>query len=407
MPLLYSNRNFRADIIGMPDAHAEQFKTVAERQRCVIVCRAVGPTCRQLLEQGYDTKGFRIHGKSCDWGPMAGFVLRDPRLNKAGMGKVDFNRHAHQVSFQDSDGAGWRAGTVPLKIYEARRVWLVEKGLIRIVRKGERWEGTATHPTGISFDYCLIRDPARADVWGVYFDTVKNNTRGIAGFRQERGTAVVRYDTKYGSMYEPMLAVTNPADHRSWRGDDFRNAVTGDYDLMAIWPFVRDYDHDGEDRRVLGTARAFSQAHHIEHVMERNFTTEGQGTKIGNITNRIYMVCQVLNSCIGGTRSGNFGPFPNRNVCWHSDEAARPGVDDLDVPCIAFSPSRSEIGITTIDDFKLFITRCQNEHVKVSVAEGWTLAPTAEKPKRLGTDYQRLIPEWMGGQWPQRPSYNR
>ena len=89
---------FRANLIGMPDSHAAMFKQIAMMKSCVIMSRATGPTCKQLLEQGYDTKGFRIHGKSCDWGPMAGFVLRDPRLNKSGAAKADYNRKEHKTA---------------------------------------------------------------------------------------------------------------------------------------------------------------------------------------------------------------------------------------------------------------------------------------------------------------------
>jgi hypothetical protein len=69
-------------VIGVPYAHAQAFLTVARSQQCVIMVRTTGPTCHGLLEEAYDTKGYRIHGKSCDWGPMAGFVMRDPRLNR-------------------------------------------------------------------------------------------------------------------------------------------------------------------------------------------------------------------------------------------------------------------------------------------------------------------------------------
>lgn len=47
---------FRADPIGMPSSHATAFAEVAEEQSVLIISRAVGPTCLQLLEQGYDTR---------------------------------------------------------------------------------------------------------------------------------------------------------------------------------------------------------------------------------------------------------------------------------------------------------------------------------------------------------------
>lgn len=71
--------------------------------------RATGPTCLGLLEEGYDTKGYRIHGKSCNWGPMAGFVLRDPRLNKSGTVKEGFNRRKHNEALNlDDENQGWK-----------------------------------------------------------------------------------------------------------------------------------------------------------------------------------------------------------------------------------------------------------------------------------------------------------
>lgn len=105
MALRRNDANFRDNIAGVPMNHEFAFRTVAQSQRCVIISRCVGPTCRQLLLQGYDTKGFRIHGKSCDWGPMAGFVLRDPRLNKAGMEKAGYNRREHREALTDQAAA--------------------------------------------------------------------------------------------------------------------------------------------------------------------------------------------------------------------------------------------------------------------------------------------------------------
>ncbi|AWF81202.1 hypothetical protein BTJ40_10440 [Microbulbifer sp. A4B17] len=68
MDLIFNNAALRQNLIGCPATHADAFKATASSHRCVIIVRATGPTCTQLLEQGYDTKGFRIHGKSCDWG---------------------------------------------------------------------------------------------------------------------------------------------------------------------------------------------------------------------------------------------------------------------------------------------------------------------------------------------------
>lgn len=404
MVLRINDAGFRRDAIGMPATHAAQFRAVAQMKKCVVITRATGPTCLQLLEQGYDTKGFRVHAKSCDWGPMAGMVLRDPRLNKGGAGNAQYNAHEHAESMSDRGaGAGWTASCTPVKIYEDRRAWLAQTGRVKLEQKGpDRYDGQAIHKSGISFHYALLREAGASNVWGVYFDRVKNG----GAFRQERGSFVVKFHPKYGDMYEPMLGMTNPPDHRSWKGEDFRNVVTGDYDLFAIWPYEEDYDHLGEDRRPLGTARGWGDRNAIVGL-ERNFTKRGQGTKLGNVTNRIYEVGQYLNSMIGNTATGGYGPFPNRNVIWHSDEAARPFVNDVDLPLVAFAPSGLEAGFETIQDFKTYVDECVREKIHVTLGDGWVLAPDAKKPNRLGPTYAKYVPNWTCGQMLVPDWYNR
>jgi hypothetical protein len=423
MALLRNNGAFRTNVAGVPFAHSHAFMTVAASQRCVILSRCVGPTCLQLLEQGYDTKGFRIHGKSCDWGPMAGFVVRDPRLNKSGMANADYNRREHHEAFTDAHAhAGWTASTTPLRLFQSRVDWLRATGRIAVVARGaDRLEGRAVHPSGIAFHYSLIKVQTQmGEMWGVYLDRTKNaihpNAGRGSGFVQERGDTAVAYDTKYGNMYEPLLAMTNSVNHRQFREEHPLNAITGDYDLFALWPFISGanrYDRHGEDRRVLGTVKAWTQRNHIETVLERNFTLPDehgaqQGTKLGNMTNRLYMVSHVLNSTISGQRTGEGGRnFPRRNVFWHSDEAARPFVADVDLPLIAFLPSGSHVAIENILDFKRFFWLCVLGGVVPTLAEGWAMNPDPHNadpkkryPNRMGSAYAAFVPpDWNDGQW--------
>jgi len=72
---------------GMPISHGEVFQRVANQTRCVIASRAVGKWATGLLLESYATKGFHNKAKSCPWGPMAGFVMADPRFTKNPGGK--------------------------------------------------------------------------------------------------------------------------------------------------------------------------------------------------------------------------------------------------------------------------------------------------------------------------------
>ncbi len=375
----YNDAGFLEHTIGMPAAHMEAFLNVARSQKCVIMVRATGPTCHGLLEEGYDTKGYRIHGKSCDWGPMAGFVMRDPRLNKYGLGKADFNRAKHKEAIDDdSEGQGWKASTTPLIISQRRVEWLKANGHIVVVAKPGRLEGTADR-AGVRFNYALMIEPG--GLYSVCFD----HSRGGTPWVQETGE-VFRRQHRWGKDFEPMLAMTNPPDHcgLSAHAAPHLKAITGDYDLFAVWPYLENYNAGvgGDDHRPLGTVRGSNSAaerQNVEHL-ERHFTRGGQGTKLGNITNRIYMVCQLINSLVG------------RSVLWHSDEAARPFLDDVDLPVMAFNPAGSYFGIESIHDFQAFIAACLQDRIHVTLSNAWAQNANAEKPNRLGSAYAGFVP---------------
>ena len=390
-----NDHDYLENVIGMPEAHAAAFMQVAESEECVIMVRATGPTCHGLLEEGYDTKGYRIHGKSCDWGPMAGFVLRDPRLNKSGLAKEVFNRRKHEEAIiHDAEGQGWHASTTPVQISLNRIKWLKANNLIVAHYRGRRFEGIAKRGEEMQFAYALI--PVAADLFGLYFD---NHGPAHTQWMQERGAGVEpQYYSVLGRTWtklEAMLAMTNPVGHRKFPREHYLNAITGDYDLFAVWPFVggdKGYDASayGLDHRPLGTVRGAEGdgADNIDRL-ERDFTarrdmeppgTLGQGTKLGNITPRMYMICQLINSIVG------------TQVLWHSDEAARPHLDDMDLPLIAFNPNGNYMSIETVEDMKTFISFCDASGIRVSLSNAWTMVPTAEKPKRLGPDYNRFIP---------------
>lgn len=375
----FNDARFLETVIGMPVAHMEAFLNVARSQKCAILVRATGPTCHGLLEEGYDTKGYRIHGKSCDWGPMAGFVMRDPRLNKYGLGKVQFNREKHREALvDDAEGQGWKAGTTPLVISQRRVEWLREHGHLpdlSIMKYGYRGHASRA---GVEFDYALVQ--TGGGLYSVCFDHTQKGPKWV----QETGRVFEKWRSH--PDHEPMLAMSNPPGHCGLPGNaaPHLKAITGDYDLFAVWPYAEDYDASvgGDDHRPLGTVKGSNspaERHNVEQL-ERHFTRGGQGTKLGNITNRIYLVCQLVNSLVG------------RQVLWHSDEAARPFLDDVDLPVIALNPAGSYFGIETIDDFKTYIAACVESNIQVTLSNAWAQDATEKKPNRLGADYGRFVP---------------
>ncbi|EOO24399.1 hypothetical protein IIU_06731, partial [Bacillus cereus VD133] len=67
---------------GLVPEHVEAFKEVAKDTHTYLLFRPVNKLSTELIKQGAATKGMNVHGKSSDWGPMAGFIPYDADLSK-------------------------------------------------------------------------------------------------------------------------------------------------------------------------------------------------------------------------------------------------------------------------------------------------------------------------------------
>src|SRR5262249_7140386 len=127
----------------------------------IISSRQLGRVCTGLVREGYDTKGFRMKSKSCDFGPMAGFICVDERLHKKGAGynkkqKEDID---HALHGDDWDETGnWRASKEQIGLTPAR------------LRELSTWadhqnEGARIDPQAL---------PGRPDIlWGIVTEPVR------------------------------------------------------------------------------------------------------------------------------------------------------------------------------------------------------------------------------------------
>jgi hypothetical protein len=76
---------------GFPDYMIDAFMKASKQTKTVVSSRLPGDAGLDLIEEVYDLKGFHIKAKSCNWGPMAGFICKLPFFNKYGFEKVDEN----------------------------------------------------------------------------------------------------------------------------------------------------------------------------------------------------------------------------------------------------------------------------------------------------------------------------
>jgi hypothetical protein len=154
--------------------------------------------------------------------------------------------------------------------------------------------------------------------------------------------------------YVPLMGLTNP--RQTYSGDEsYLNAVTGDYDLYAVWPKVPTED----DYRVMA----------MNHNTKDSDITKAEdinkmGKAVGNITSRIFLMAQLLNSVMADP----YKPSPNR--VYHSDECGRPFVDNAD-EAVFFTPEGTIFRVEGGADLASVIEHCFALGYTCFINKGW------------------------------------
>lgn len=274
-------------------SHGAVIQQVADALNCYILFRECGPLNVKLIEEHYAMKSSRLHAKSCDWGPMAGFVCMDPRLNKkadektlalnraenaaalAGTAEyVDPLSQAHAAGAEGppevhvdaawvrkwTGGRDWKGGYGPLLISEERKKELNLKLIPApaasiatdpVTRKPLQTLLGSAMKGRVSVLYRLVQYPLQTLVqlklalggsvvypdhwyWAIQvMDTL--------GFKQLQGNGTIVGQPAREEFAVPgsrgwtwLLGMTNPTP--SYGAYGFKACVTGDYDLFSVWP---------------------------------------------------------------------------------------------------------------------------------------------------------------------------
>ncbi len=360
--------------VGFPLSHRAPIQKAANTLNCVILSRAVGKVCQMLIEQGYDMKDFRIHAKSCDWGPMAGFVCRDPRLSKKGLLGQFYNRKAHRQALSPTKPkevkANFVAKTTPMFITEQRRAWLQKNDLLGIVQAyGNNFCHGEVSREGITLRYSLIKEllPVTRGLntyimWGIYLDRLRYRDNEWPW--QEVGACPrVFYhwpndggpsSNEISTRYEAVLGMVNAFVDLPGKF----STVTGDYDLFGVWPHKSILDIERVDRRLSPT-----------RTDRDTFTAEDEsdiGYRVGNYTLRVRAAGDNINGYIGAVSH-----LPNRKCVHHSDEAGRPAIDDIDLPLVGFIPKVDAFFMKTVQDLEVFLRGAVNRGYVPEFNKAW------------------------------------
>jgi hypothetical protein len=334
---------------GTPATHGACFQYVANETRCIISSRSVGKYATSLLLESYATKGFHNKAKSCDWGPMAGFVLADPAFTKRGT-------DAQAMATQTGDlkkALGYGAGKTPVYITDRRRLELRERlGCLGAPEAGSNINTQVHTCKGKKFVLTRAFDQGTIDgyqLWGVNYAA---------------GTEMYDSDMKrtVATAVTPVLSMVDPACPNILKGTP-RSATTGDYDLFAIFPpykGLEKFSKQKDARPVVGSSQF--------PLKPREFV--GEDEHMGNITARGRMIKDKINARVIGSAGYSGG-----NVVHHSDEAGRPFVNEIDFPWIAWIPQKGDaVLVQNTTEFKEFITRYCLGKYYVTINPGWRAA---------------------------------
>ena len=290
--------NEAIEATGITIKHAKAFQDVATSEGWVIASRAVGKYATGLIEENYSTKGFHNKAKSCNWGPMAGFVLVDPRFTKA----LDTSGQERDVENAIQHGAT----KVDLIISLARIKWLMKEGIYLPVQDGpDAFVGYAVNE-GLRLMFRLKRAPAVGpDLFTVECKSVNRDWVAVQALRDSMATV-------------PCL--------------DYRSATTGDYDLFTLWVPKKAFDN----KKILGSLsspdRRMVQHHILEQNIKERLSDTGEDEHLGNMTPRLQELRNKLNGAF--VRCG----YTGGNMVHHSDETGRPFVKSIDLPVFAVIP---------------------------------------------------------------------
>jgi len=207
---------------GLVPQHVEAFKNVASETNTILMFRPVNPMSTGLLAEGTSAKGLNVHGKSSDWGPMAGYIAFDQNLSKkhSDEGAITKGITDNQHSL-DHDGD--KIAAMPLNLSRERVSYLLEQGLIRMSdESGNPLPEGKLYPNGITY---FVNGAAGKGNANYQFRLVPGEGSLSVEYRSAEGKKPT-----VGDRVEDWTALRVMSDAKE------KKALTADYDVFAMLP---------------------------------------------------------------------------------------------------------------------------------------------------------------------------
>lgn len=383
--------------VGFLASHAESFKRVAAYNNCIVMCRAPGPYAPGLISEGYSSKGFHNKAKSCNWGPMAGFVLFDPLFSKRGLTAKGYKKQKKDVRQCMNQGGL----LTPLVITDKRFTWLRKNNFIKRYKPNSK-DDCAIKGRRVQRYQATLADWRKTDgeLKGD-LSYLKKARDCIFYFKEaaENGKVVWRITYKKRSSQkddEMVDAIVDPT--YSGGIPDFRKATTADYDLFAVWGPQTGPRRPPREEDVTAYERPVGP----EKLNSKIDLALREDPERGNVSPFLATMCDRLNAEMTNNRFGGARfNYTGGNMVHHSDEAGRPFIDEIDFPFIAFLPrvstgkialsgGNTTIVIESVEEFAQFIAQSDKAGYNIELNPAWVLQ-LQKLGKGPGNDYQDFL----------------
>lgn len=342
---------------GMVPSHAEVFKKIADEEDLVVISRALNPESTALLLENYAAKGFHVKAKTCNFGPMAGFVCVDPRFTKSTDPKqIDWQKKEVDKAFSA------KAGRTQICISGKRLSELEKDKRIRTIEvEADRKLVDCTSAGKERFVFVLLK---RGETWALYYDESETKKPGFALLQKDAATP----DT--GVALVPVSAMVNPGAGQ--RG--YRDAIAGDYDLFALYPKEGSkHDTMHGSRNVAQKAKIAEGASPKIKELAKAVTElssnelEREHEHMGNITPLLTKIKHALNS---GIRSKG---YQGGEVVMHSDETGNPFSSAPDYPLLAFVPTKAPRALHNLNEFMALVKEVRAAGYRATLNPNWRI----------------------------------
>jgi len=407
---------------GFPPKITEAFLKTANARNAVVATRVPGKATTTLIGERYDLKGYQIKAKSCNWGPMSGFLCKNPAFNKKG-GRDDQPKNNAEANVKYIKTLKTKFSKTAadaftdLKISDARK-----QEFMGSLPQDELIETSPDRVCGIAMDKDKVEEATvvmeflivkEQELWSLFQgkvfirDDPKNSFTEYKipadlsdlsplKSRTDTSDALLVFGADELAQLKTLLkqagtpergdnsatyvieGIQNPYPPYTDTAKQYRNAVSGDYDLFAVWPVVpatgfdllprlteieityREPDpiavkwrnllqkkrvrlREKEQRLFQSVAgKRFSlelkkSAYvYIEIIPPYDEIEKYESPYYGNINEAVYETALTLSSLVALQYAGQ---KEAPNVAFHSDEGGRPGLDEVDYPFAVFLPN--------------------------------------------------------------------